>query len=89
MNEKLSKQLQNSIIKRRLFIGGAMVLDSDFNIKKYLSDVQKQVLLEKLYFDKKKILPKINNNSRRLITNNNSSNLITMKNNSENNNKKK
>ena len=88
MNEKLSKQLQNSIIKRRLFIGGAMVLDSDFNIKKYLSDVQKQVLLEKLYFDKKKILPKINNNSRRLITNNNSSNLITMKNNSENNNKK-
>ena len=88
MNEKLNKQLQNSIIKRRLFIGGAMVLDSDFNIRNYLSDVQKQVLLEKLYFDTKKILPKINNNSRRLITNNYSSNLITMKNNSENNNKR-
>jgi hypothetical protein len=62
-----------------------MVLDSDFNIRKYLSDVQKQVLLEKLYFDTKKILPKINNNSRRLITNNYSSNLITMKNNKNNN----
>ena len=81
MNEKLNKILQNSIKKRRLFIGGTMVLDSDFNIKNYLSDVQKQVLLEKIYCNGKRTLPKINKNSHRLITNNYSCNYITMNNN--------
>ena len=84
MNEKLNKLLQNSITKRRLFIGDSMALDSDFNIKNYLSDIQKQFLLENIYCNSKRAkraLPKINNNSHRLITNNHSRNDIIMNNN--------
>ena len=59
MNKKLNKELQNSIKRRRLYLGGSMVLDQNFDIKKYLSDVQKQVELENIYFHKKKFLPTI------------------------------
>ena len=87
MNENLNKLLLNSIKKRRLFIGDTMALDSDYNIKNYLSDIQKQVLLEKIYCNTKRALPKINNNSHRY-----SRNYIIMNNNDnekkkENNNK--
>ena len=60
MDNKLIKQLQNSIKNRRLFIGGSMVLDPDFDIKNYLPDFQKQKELEKIIFNAKKPLPNIN-----------------------------
>ena len=73
MDNKLIKQLQNSIKNRRLFIGGSMVLDPDFDIKNYLPDFQKQKELEKIIFNAKNPLPNIKNNPHRLIKNNYSS----------------
>ena len=78
MNKNLNKELQNSIKKRRLYIGGSMVLDPDFDIKKYLLDVQKQVELEKINFNKEKIFPTIKNNVNDIITEKKKTNFNTI-----------
>lgn len=78
MDTKFKKQLQNSIKNRRLYIGGSMVLDPDFDIKNYLSDIQKQVQLEKMNFNSKNTLPPIKLNPNELIIDNNSSNFNTI-----------
>ena len=78
MDTKFKKQLQNSIKNRRLYIGGSMVLDPDFDIKNYLSDIQKQVQLEKMNFNSKYTLPPIKVNPNELIVDNNSSNFNTI-----------
>ena len=89
MDDKLIKQLQNSIKNRRLFIGGSMVLDPDFDIKNYLPDFQKQTELEKIIFNSKNPLPKIKNNPHRLIKNNYSSKFNTINYNDDENKKDK
>ena len=63
MDKNLNNQLQNSIKKRRIYLGGSMVLDPCFDIKNYLTDVQKQVELEKITFNLKKSLPQLKINS--------------------------
>ena len=73
MNKKLNKELKNSIKNRRLYIGGTMALDPDFDIKNYLQDVQKQFELEKINFNLKKTLPPIKINSNAFLTEKNSS----------------
>ena len=78
MDTKFKKQLQNSIKKRRLYIGGSMVLDPDFDIKNYLSDIQKQVQLEKMNLISKSTLPPIKLNPNEVITDNISSNFNTI-----------
>ena len=83
MDTKFKKQLQNSIKKRRLYIGGSMVLDPDFDIKNYLSDIQKQVQLEKMNFNSKSSLPPIKLNPNEVIIDNNSSNFNTINYNEE------
>ena len=61
MDKKLNAQLQNSIKKRRIYISGNMVSDPDFDINNYITDVQKQVELEKIIVNFKKSLPNIYN----------------------------
>ena len=61
MEKKFNEILKNSIKKRRLYLGDNMVLDPNFDIKNYLTDVQKQVELEKINLNKKIFLPKIKN----------------------------
>ena len=85
MNKKLNKEIQNSIRNRRLFIGGRMVLDPDFDIKNYLIDVQKQVELEKINFNCKKFRDPIKYNPYGLITEKNNSNFNTINYNNDNN----
>ena len=61
MDQNFKKQIRNSIKKRRLVLGGKMVLDPDFDIKNYLTDVQKQIELEKINFNaRNSFLPPIN-----------------------------
>ena len=78
MDKKLNKELKNSIINRRLYIGGTMALDPDFDIKNYLQDVQKQFELEKINFNLKKTLPPIKINSNAFLTEKNSSEFYTI-----------
>ena len=59
MDKKFSQQIKNSIRERRLYLGGNMVLDQDFNINNYLLDIQKQIELEKMNFNSKNSLPHI------------------------------
>ena len=61
MEKKFNELLKNSIKKRRLYIGDNMVSDPNFDIKNYLTDVQKQVELEKIDLNKNIFLPKIKN----------------------------
>ena len=78
MDKKFNRELENSIKSRRLYIGGTMVLDPDFDIKNYLQDVQKQVELEKINLKLKKNFPHIKINSTPFITEKNSSNFNTI-----------
>jgi hypothetical protein len=57
MEKKFNELLKNSIKTRRLYIGDNMVLDPNFDIKNYLTDVQKQVELEKINLNKNIFLP--------------------------------
>ena len=59
MEQKFNKDIPNSIKERRLFIGQHMVSDTNFDIKKYLMDVQKQFELESSKNTNIKILPPI------------------------------
>ena len=59
MDKKFSQQIENSIRERRLYLGGNMALDQDFNINNYLLDIQKQIELEKMNFNSKNSLPPI------------------------------
>ena len=61
MEKKFNELLKTSIKKRRLFIGDNMALDPNFDIKNYLTDVQKQVELEKINLNKNVYLPMIKN----------------------------
>ena len=88
MNKKLNKELQNSIKKRRLYLGGSMVLDQNFDIKKYLSDVQKQVELENIYLHKKKFLPIIKTDINDIPTKKRNYNFNTIDYSNDNNNNK-
>ena len=85
MNKKFNREIENSIRNRRLFIGGSMVLDSDFDIKNYLIDVQKQFELEKINFNTKKSLEPIKINAYGLITEKNNSNFYTINYNNDSN----
>jgi len=78
MDNKFNKQLQNSIKNRRLYIGGSMALDPDFDIKNYISDIQKQVQLEKINFNSKTSLPPIKISPSGLITEKINSNFNTI-----------
>ena len=61
MEKKFNELLKNSIKNRRLYLGDNMVLDPNFDIKNYLTDVQKQVELEKINLNKNTFLPLIKN----------------------------
>ena len=82
MDKKLNNQIQNSIKKRRSYISGTMVSDPNFDIKNYLTDVQKQVELEKIIVNDIKSLPHvystINNNQREKKTLLTLNNLLTL-----------
>ena len=78
MDNKFNKQLQNSIKNRRLYIGGSMALDPDFDIKNYIFDIQKQVQLEKINFNSKTSLPPIKISPSGLITEKINSNFNTI-----------
>jgi hypothetical protein len=61
MEKNFNELLKASIKKRRLYIGDNMVSDPNFDIKNYLTDVQKQVELEKINLNKNIFLPMIKN----------------------------
>ena len=63
MNKILNNDLKSVIKQRRLFLTESMALDTDFNIKNYLPDIQKQIKLEKLNFESNTNLPKLVGNS--------------------------
>ena len=63
MIKTLNNDLKNAIKNRRLFLTEAMAKDSDFNIKNYLPDIQKQIKLEKLKFESNTNFPLITGNS--------------------------
>lgn len=80
MEQKFNKDIPNSIKERRLFIGQHMVSDTNFDIKKYLMDVQKQFELESSKNANIKVLPPITINKYDFSTDACSKNLNTISN---------
>ena len=78
MDKIFNQEIENSIRKRRLYLGGSMVLDNDFDINNYLIDVQKQIDLEKINFNKKISLPPIKTNQNGIRPKRNYSNFNTI-----------